>query len=275
MAVSGEQTLFGTDWVERARAAKGGNHGWPNEVISALHTTGGIYLSHLRDWFDRYPLTPKDKQPLGVRLESFQLEEHLGAVNELSWWALMQQQGVRIAPLPVAASSRPDFHVAPPADYYVEVSTLNVSQQDQASFQAGCSVALNHAETIRRLLGKLTAEKKSQLRYAFAQGKAAALVVFDYTTWSGMGTHFFHRLGDYLLGSTAGFVSCPSELSAIVYVERKVIDGHIVLSRDRSAAYFNPAATHRLPSGTFPMFHEYSCHMIAKEPQSSDSWIRL
>jgi len=275
MSISRGQPLFNEDWLQRARAAKGKN-GWAAEVISALGTTGGIYLSCLRHWFELFPLKLKEKNGLRTRLESLKVEDHLGAVNELTWWALMQQhQGVKIAPLPAAASPRPDFQVLPPADYYVEVSTLNVSQQDQATFQRGASVALNHAETIRRLLGKLTTEKKSQLRYALDKGKAAALVVFDYTTWSGMGTRFFRELGEYLLGARIGFASCPAELSALIYVERKVLDGHIVLSRDRSAAYCNPLAAYRLPSGTFPMFQEYSSRMVVTEPQSSDSWIRL
>ena len=77
------------------------------------------------------------------------------------------------------------------------------------------------------------------------------------------------------ISTTAGDVALPVELSTIVYVERKVIDGRIAISRDRSAIYYNPNAKHPLPIGTFSALRQFWCQMMETEPASPDYWIWL
>lgn len=266
--------IFSDDWLRTART-KAANGSWAATVIETLETTGRIYLSMLRLWFERFPLRPKQKHQLRTRLESLRDDEHLGGVNELAWWAFIVREGFTAAPLPPAASSRPDFELRSPAGCFVEVSTLNVSQKDQAQFKIQKGVALNHAETIRRVIGKFTDEKQQQLKYASDQRKPSVLALFDYTTWSGFGTLFHRTLGDFLLGKQVGFKSLPPELSAIVYLERKVLDGRIALSRNRSGVYYNPLAMHPLPPGTFPSLNQFWLQLASIDSTVDDHWVWL
>src|SRR5215470_2669198 len=86
-----------------------------------------------------------------------------------------------------------------------QVSTLNVSKSDKSKFETGEGVALDHSETLRRILGKVTDEKQRQMSYAADQKQPCVLVLFDYTIWSAFGTQFFHFLADFLLGKEQGF----------------------------------------------------------------------
>jgi len=266
--------IFSDDWLKRARA-ESTDGSWAADAIETLDTTGQIYLSTLRLWFERFPLTVKQKKGLRVRLESFQNDEHLGGVNELAWWAFMVREGFTAAPLAPTATSRPDFQLQLPADCFVEVSTLNVSQKDKTRFEAKESVALDHAETIRRVIGKLTYEKQQQLKYAADHNKPGVLALFDYTTWSGFGTLFFRTLGDFLLGKQFGFKSFPPNLSAIIYLERKVLDGRIALSRLRSAVYYNPLALHPFPHGTFSSLNQFWSQVASVDSTSTEGWVWL
>lgn len=240
--------------------------------MRAFDTIGGIYLTSLRLWFDRFPLSKKQKQSLKARLESFETEDHLGAVNELTWWKFMQQIGMEVMPIPTSDTPSPDFQVKTPIDFFVEVSTLNVSNRDKAEFESGGAVALDHSETVRRILCKMTEQKRNQISYAADQNKPCVLVLFDYTTWSAFGTQFFRFLADFLLGKNHGFRVLPCELSALVYVERKVIDGRIGISLDRSAIYYNPNAKYILYEGTFAALNQFRCQMVSFEPKLEDHW---
>jgi hypothetical protein len=266
--------IFDDNWLENARA-KSNRDSWVDGVIDTLDTTGQIYLSTLRLWFDRFPLTAKEKNHLRVSLESLQDADHLGGVNELAWWEFMQREEIKGQPLPSSPKPCPDFQLEPPADCFVEVSTLNVSGKDKAQFKDGHSVALDHDETIRRVIGKLTDEKRRQLTYAADRKKAGVLALFDYTEWSGFGTQFFRALGDELLGTQFEFKNLPSELSAIIYLERKVLGGEIGLSRSRSVIYYNPLATYPLRAGVFSSFGEFSCQLVSIEPRLAEHRIWL
>lgn len=269
-----QPAIFSDDWLHRARA-RSTDASWAAAAVETLDTTGQIYLSTLRLWFEIFPLTLKQKQGLRVRLESFRNDEHLGGVNELAWWAFMLREGLTATPLPSATAPRPDFELRSPADYFVEVSTLNVSEKDKTKFEAEESVALDHAETIRRVVGKLTAEKQHQLKYAAGHNKPSVLALFDYTTWSGFGTLVFRTLGEFLLGKQFGFKSFPPELSAIVYLERKVLDGRIALSRHRSAVYYNPLALHPLTPGTLPSLNQFWLQLVSADSRSAEHWLWL
>jgi len=240
-----------------------------------MDTTGGKYLDTLRSWFDCFPLTNKAKRGLKKDLESLKSEPHLGAVNELTWWAFMQHCGLHVTPIPATSSPRPDFQVDTPPAYFVEVTTLNLSEEDKTRFRCKKSTNLDNSETLKRIIGKFTDAKKRQISYAASQKCPCVLVLFDFTTWSAFGTQFFCHLADYLLGQKLGFRELPSDLSALVYVERKVMDGKIAISQDRSAIYYNPNAKLPLFDGAFPELRQYCSPMIDKEPKSLEHWVWL
>ena len=172
-------------------------------------------------WFKQFPLTLVQKKQLRSRIESFRNDEHLGGVNELAWWAFMLWEGLKGNPVPASSTPRPDFQLQSPTDCFLEVSTLNVSDKDKKKFERGESVSLDHAETIRRVLGKITEEKKRQLMYAAAEKKLCVLALFDYTTWSGFATLFCRTLGEFLLGRQLGFKTfLPSYLRSSTWSER-------------------------------------------------------
>lgn len=274
-SMANRRQIFDDRWIRHAHASGGGTS-WVSDVLATLDTTGGIYLRTIRTWFHQFPLTLKQKQQLRSRLESFKNDEHLGGVNELAWWAFMRREGLTAKPLPASSIPRPDFYLEPPADCFVEVSTLNVSDKDKAKFELKASVALGHAETIRRIVGKLTVEKQRQLTYAANLTKPCVLVLFDYTTWSAFATEIFRTLGEFLLGRQCGFRTFPPELSAIVYVERKVLpNGCIALNRHRSAAYYNPLTLHPLPLSTFPFLTQFWSQLVSTEPKVIDPWAVL
>lgn len=275
MTLANRRQIFGERWIRCAHAS-GGRTSWVSDVLATPDTTGGVYLRTIRTWFHQFPLTLKQKQQLRSRLESFKNDEHLGGVNELAWWAFMRREGLTAKPLPASSTPRPDFYLEPPAGCFVEVSTLNMSDIDKAKFQRKASVALDHAETIRRIVGKLTAEKQRQLTYAANLEKPCVLVLFDYTTWSAFATEIFRTLGEFLLGRQYGFRTLPPELSAIVYVERKVLpNGCIAINRHWSAAYYNPLTLHPLPLCTFPFLTQFRCQLISNEPKMTDPWAVL
>ena len=266
--------IFSDAWLHTA-STKSSNGSWAVAVIETLETTGRSYLSTLRMWFERFPLTLKQKHQLRTRLESLRDDEHLGAVNELAWWAFIVREGYTATPLPSTAAPRPDFEIQSLAGCFVEVSTLNVSQKDKVQFQSRKGVPLDHAETIRRVIGKLTDEKQRQLTYAAGHKKPGVLALFDYTTWSGLGTHFYRTLGDFLLGKQLGFRSLPSELSAIVYLERKVLEGRMALSRDRSGVYYNPLALYPLPPEAFRSLNQFWLQFASADSAVNDHWVWL
>ena len=276
MAKANTQPIFGDEWLAKARDKSSGA-AWVDSVIETLETSGQIYLANLRLWFNGFPAPSKDKQQLRGRLESFEDDQHLGGVNELSWWIFMQQRNGRAATVvpTVRKASRPDFLLPEPADCFIEVSTLNVSAGDRENLKQGKYVALNDAESLRRVIGKLTEEKLLQLRYAVDQKKPGVLVLFDYTEWSAYATRFFSTLAKFLLGTEFGFKDLPPELSAIVYVERKVLDGRIALSRHRSAAYYNPLAIQSLSLNSFPELNQFWSQLASSEPSHAEGWVFL
>jgi hypothetical protein len=269
-------TVFDGSWLTAARVKKPHASSWTHEVMEALDTTGGIYLGSLRLWFDKFPLnSTKQKRVLKTRLESFATSDHLGAVNELSWWEFMCRTDIEAVPIPPTNAPRPDFKVTVPSEFFVEVSTLNVSDAEKRELQAGRGVNLNHSETLRRLLLRVADEKKGQISYAANESRPCGLVLFDYTTWSGFGTEFFRFLATSLLGRGLVFAHVPTTLSALVYVERRVIDGRIAISQQRSAVYYNPTASHALPIGTFGVLRQFWCGMSEAEPKSQEHWLWL
>jgi len=270
-----KNTIFDKNWIMSARSCDN-ELSWAKDVMTDIETTGGLYLSILRVWFNAFPLQAKQKRKLKSDIENFKTEEHLGAVNELALWSFLQREKFQIKPIPVAKGSTPDFYVSAPFEFYLEVSTLNISQQDKKKIKKGSSIQLNHDEMLRRVLGKLTNEKQKQLAYASGRKKAGVLVLFDYTPWSGFGTEFYRYLASFLFGGQCGFLSFPSELSALVYIERQFLDCRFAISKIRSAAYYNPYAKYPLTMGSFAAINQFWSQMVHAEPSAaSEAWVYL
>ncbi len=273
--MSQHEQLFDETW--RARAVAGGlGDSWVNDVVAALDADGGQYLATLTKWFHQFPVvSTTDRSVLKARLESFTNTDHLGAVNELSWYQFMRQSGFQVDPVSTAKTARPDFRLTGPASLLAEVSTLNVSQSEKTSLQSTGGVDLNHRETVRRLLLKASDEKCAQFEYATTNGLPCVLVLFDYTFWSGLGTDLYRFLASVLLVDEPAFSKLPGALSAIIYVERRVVDGRMLLSRLRSAVYHNPKPRYPLAPGTFNMLRQFGDDIGEMAPAIEGDWIQL
>lgn len=268
-------TVFDAAWVRRAKTA---THkvSWIIDVLDSLDADGTLYLDSIRIWFNEFPHpSTKDRRALKTRLESFNNSDHLGGVNELSWWEFMRKTQLTAEPVATTNAPRPDFHLIAPTECFLEVSTLNVSDEDREKFERDEGVSLNHSDTVRRIVLKAANEKKRQIGFAADSRRPCALVLFDYTTWSAFGTQAFRFFDNTLLGKTFEFSRLPVDLSALLHVERKVINGRIAISRDRSAVYYNPNATYPLPVNTFTTIGQFWCQMMENQPHFEDHWIWL
>jgi hypothetical protein len=267
MSSSRELPLFDDHWLNMALYRDRDNENeWVDNAVSQLNGAGTTYLNTLRIWFQRFPLSNKQKKHLKLRLESFNNSDHLGGVNELSWWELMLSFNWSAKPIPASKGSLPDFHITSPYEFYCEVTTLNRSDYEKRQLSEREGLSLDHAHTLGRILTKMAHEKAGQIKYGHSQRKPSVLVVFDYTFWSSFGTQFYRELANFLLSNT---LDLPSELSAIVYVERKVsLKGQIEISKQRSAVYHNPNSQYKLIATVFPMMHQYLAHN--KEIQPTD-----
>lgn len=270
--------VFDSNWIKLA--SKAPHNSWASDVLSDLNRAGGIYLNTLRLWFERFPFrSPKQRNALKNQLENLVNEDHLGGVNELCWWEFLTSFGWSAESIFTQKQRAPDFEVKSPETFFCEVTTLNVSNKDKKALRQGRSVPLNHSKTIGRILKKITTDKRGQIAYGASKKAPSVLILFDYTTWSGLGTQFYWVLASYLLGQTAGFRHLPLELSALVYVEKKAIDGRIVLSKIRSAVFHNPYATYRMSENVFCMLRQYWKTLTAIPPaqvlREKDAWFWL
>lgn len=254
--------VFDESWIATAKECS--VEPWV-AVMEDLNNTGRIYLDSLQKLFDEFPLTNKQKRNLKNSLESFKNEDHLGGVNELAWWAFMRQDGLEVNPVPASNVPKPDFQVVAPVKFFVEVSTLNVSDEDKLALENGNGIPLNPSEDLRRLrrfIGKAKdTAKQRQMLYACGEKQPCVLVIFDYTEWTGYGTQFFRFLGNHLFGEKLGFQELPCELSALVYAERHVRNGPIEFTLSRSAIYYNPNAKYPLEEGTFSTLNQFSARI--------------
>src|SRR5712691_3050176 len=272
--MNGNEEVFGEAW--RACAVAGGlGDSWVNEVVAPLESDGRQYLATLAKWFMQCPIASlADRSALRTRLESFTTSDHLGAVNELCWYQFMRQSGFQVDPIPTAATARPDFMLSGPASLLAEVSTLNVSQAEKTLRVTG-GVDLNHRETVRRLLRKASDDKHPQFEYAASKGMPCLLALFDYTFWSALATDLCRFLAAELLGDKPAFAELPGALSAVVYVERRVASGRIVVSRLRSAVYHNPEARYPLDASAFHMLRQFRHGIKESAPDAEGDWIEL
>lgn len=267
--------MFDEEWHVRATRSPL-DDSWVGELVDSMNAGGKRYLATLDLWFGRFPFpSSKDRLALKTRLESFITSEHLGAVNELSWYEFMRQAGFHATPISPTATPRPDFRITAPIDVFVEVSTLNVSEAQKNALNATGGVDLDHNETLRRLLRKASDEKSAQIQFSASQALPCLLVLFDYTLWSGLSTDFYRFLATALLSRDSAFARLPSALSGIVYVKRQVFRGHIRLSSRWSAIYYNPMARYPVTPRTFDMMWQFGRDILERKPRSSNSWIEL
>ena len=252
--------LFDDNWFDSAYNEPHGNQ-WIDDVMDQINGAGGIYLNTLRLWFERFPVSKKQKKHLKNRIESFKNSDHLGGVNEIAWWEFVNSFGWTAKPIDAGKAETPDFNVIKPEEFFCEITTLNISEKERKLLDSGDGVALNHNRNIGRIIKKVVSEKSGQIKYGAYRKKPSILVLFDYTFWSGFGTQFYHALANFLLADNIGFMKLPIELSGVVYIERKVIDGKIGISMDRSAIYHNPNSLYKVPESVFRMIRQYMIHM--------------
>jgi hypothetical protein len=275
MPMDNSATVFEAAWLSRAKATAD-TASWVIGVLDTIDGDGLSYLNTVRTWFNGFPHpTLNDRRALKTRLESFSDSDHLGGVNELSWWEFMRKTHLSAEPVATTNAPRPDFVLRAPTECYMEVSTLNVSKTDHETSERDEGVSLNHSTTLKRILLKAANDKRDQIAFGASLRQPSVLVLFDYTTWSWQGTQMFRFVANALLGQPFEFCKLPVDLSALVYVERKVSGGRIAISRDRSAAYYNPNATYPLPVGTFTDIWQFWCQMTESQPRLEDHWVWL
>ncbi|NPV03467.1 MAG: hypothetical protein HPY67_01880 [Syntrophaceae bacterium] len=266
--------LFDNEWIKKARNYED-QRSWVHCVLATWNEGGVNYLDNLRKLFCSYPDVSNVKKDLADRIQSFRNEDHLGAVNELSCWAFLRQAGFECKPIPRSDEKTPDFHVFAPTEFFVEVTTLNISKEEWEKITCGDPVRLNQDNTLTRILRKLK-EKRKQFIYVVTKHVPCALVLFDYTFWSGFGTELNHYIEKYLL-ERQGFYCLPAELSALIYLKRSVIEkGRLAIHLPGSAIYYNPNASAPLPLETFAFLGQFTCELVEpKTSTSTDEWVKL
>lgn len=86
-----EQVLFDAEWRDVALKCED-QDSWAYNVIEEMRTTGQSYLSKVESWFNDIHYSVKGKINLGAALKSLSNNDHLGAVNELAWWAFLRKE---------------------------------------------------------------------------------------------------------------------------------------------------------------------------------------
>lgn len=270
--------LFDNHWLDSASKKLHGSQ-WVDDVMHQINGAGGIYLNTLRLWFDRFPVSKKQKKHLKNRLESFNNADHLGGVNEIVWWEFINSFGWTAKPLHAGKAATPDFIVTKPEEFFCEITTLNLSKKERKLLDSGEGVTLDHNGNIERIMKKIVSEKTEQIQYGASKKKPSVLVLFDYSFWSRFGTQFYLALAKFLLDAELGFTKLPTELSGIVYVEKKVLDGKIGVSTNRSAFYHNPNSLYKVSDSAFRMIQQYLIYMkevpAMETPNGKGPWILL
>ncbi len=260
-----QQELYDDNWHSHVKSEDLVSS-WAKNVLDDIAGDGEVYLSTVREWFFKYPFVNSNQSKhMKKRLKSLATEDHLGAVNELFSYNLARLLGWHLQVL-AEKKSTPDFNVTSPTCFYCEITTLNTSQHDRNLFANGASAPLNHRIEAARILRKSAEEKIDQLRYGYNLQKPSVLVIFDYSTFSGLGTQRPRALAGALLGSSAGLQGMPRELSALLYLERYVSEGRFRLRLSQSAAYHNPLADFPIEKDVFSWVRQFSLSEYTEIP---------
>lgn len=265
--------LFDQSWLKSIRS-NAPIDSWVHDVVDDIDNEGGVYLSVLHEWFLEYPFPSKGKKThMKKLLESSKNHDHRGAVNEVCWYRLMRYMGLKPEVMPEGRDKSPDFlcTTASGIKFYCEVSTLNESCTDAESLRTIGSWPLNQGAEILRILRKATDEKAEQLQFGQRKHTAMAFVVFDYSTFSGLGTKRPFVLANVLLRTSVGLQAMKPHLSALIYVERYVFQGKCRIRTHQSALYHNPLADYQLPDDVFSCLRQHSLRSYGTiEPNSID-----
>lgn len=251
--------LYNQYWLKKAQS-EATQDSWAFNVIADINGNGGEYLAILRKWFLSHPPQSKGKKKhMKNALESLTNYDHLGMVNELCWYRLMCDLSLSPEALPEGTSKTPDFKGTSKSgtQFYCEVTTLNVSSKDSECIATGNGAPLNQNAEISRIIRKATDEKVEQLQFGQAEQKGMIFVVFDYSTFSNLGTQRPLSLADALLKTSTGLQAMQPHLSAIIYVERYVKEGRCNIRTSQSAVYHNPLADFPLIADLFGCFKQY------------------
>ena len=167
----------------------------------------------------------------------------------------MTSRGFKLEPIPTGKSNKPDF-ILKFEDYSVifEVTTLNPSKDERCS-----EINYSQKKSLIRIIAKAFEEKKGQFQYGYLKKMPSVLVLFNYDEWTGFGTQFQRLMDDSKV-----FANMIFELSAIIYVERFVIDGKPHLKKDSIVIIDNPNAE-------FPFTEEIKKKLISVG--GNDNWI--
>lgn len=268
-----KQTLYDQSWFSEVKS-KVSRDSLLYDVINDINENGQKYLSTLREWFLSHPFPSKGKKKhMKNALENLNNHDHLGAVNELCWYRFMCDLVLNPQALQEGSSKTPDFKgsSASGIEFYCEVTTLNISSKDAEYSACGIGTPLNQNEEISRIIRKVTEEKEEQLKFGEKEQKPMVFVVFDYSTFSGLGTQRPVALADALLKTSKGLQAMQPYLSAIIYVERFVEKGRCRIRTSQSAVYHNPLADRPISLDLFGCFSQYSLDSYnCAEPKSVD-----
>lgn len=222
--------LFDASWRESVKNAE---DSWVSDVLECISGSGAIYLNTISRWFYEFPGSNKQKKHLKVSLRSVTNSDHLGAVNELSWWKLWVSRGYDFTPIQTGELPTPDFILKSESlDVIFEITTLNPSKDERCR-----ELKTSQKNSIRRIVAKVIEEKADQLRYGCKNNIPSIFVLFNYDEWSGFGTQFYK-----LIAGQDFIDAMPKELSAIVYVEKLIVDGIPYFKKSGIVVVRNPGA---------------------------------
>jgi len=203
--------LFDDNWIE---SRKQNEVSWKSEVLKDITGNGTIYLNCIAKWFSEFPGSKKEKNHLKSSLKSPKNTDHLGAVNELSWWKFWTSRCFELNPIPTGNGATPDFilNLNEEESVIFEVTTLNPSQNESCQ-----DLTFSQQNSTRRIIEKAK-NKIEQFQYGIRKNIPVVLILFNYDEWRGYGARFNRP-------PHAELTEIPIEISGIIYLERSVRDG--------------------------------------------------
>jgi len=259
--------LFSDTWLNDATNAP--EESWALDVARDLNTNGQRYLDWIKCHYEYFVGIDRSTLHLRKRLESIKTEDHLGGINELVSFSYMRKLGLQVRPLETTNRPRPDFRIVGGDDFFVEVSTLNVSDEDRIALTKLAGASLKQDRTIERVFVKLN-KKKEQFEYGENQSKPTALFLFDYSAHSGYGVQTAQAIDIALNREDCAYFSFPRSLSALVFFTKCVIDGRPVIRKSKTAIFHNPLASIELVLDPFHDIGQYE-HGAVIEPGVEDA----